>query len=266
MDEQETMRPPRENVVRALFGDETSPAVELRGDADPAAPPTLRGHFAVFNTWTEIRSAVEGRFLERIAPGSFKRAFSRRNGVRVLFNHGKDPAIGDKPIASIAELREDEIGAYYEAPLLDGLPPLVLSGLKAGEYGASFRFSVPNRDGERWDDMPKASEFNPDRLPERTITDLQLFEFGPVTFPAYAETTAGLRAVSMTDDFLATRITSDPERLAAFIERLRDLNALPIEGLAAEPHSDEGTSEPVPPTPRLIRSDDEWLTFLQEIA
>jgi hypothetical protein len=31
-------------------------------------------------------------------------------------------------------------------------------------------------------------------LPERTIKELRLFEFGPVTFPAYQSATAGVRS------------------------------------------------------------------------
>lgn len=31
-----------------------------------------------------------------------------------------------------------------------------------------------------------------DRLPERTIRDVRLFEFGPTTWPAYSDATAGL--------------------------------------------------------------------------
>jgi HK97 family phage prohead protease len=250
-------RPPRENIVRALF-----PAVEVR--EAKGKPATLFGHFAVFNQWAEISSAYEGKFLERIAPGAFKRTFERRNGLRVLFNHGKDPDIGDKPIASITDLREDEVGAYYEAELLEGLPPLVVSGLRAGEYGASFRFSINGRDGETWDDSPRASDHNPERLPERTIRSAHAYEFGPVTFPAYEAASAGVRSVSMTDDYVATRIASDPERLNHFIERLRDLDALPVVGLAVQLHSDDGTGErvaPVQPTsPTLSR--EEYLQWL----
>jgi hypothetical protein len=44
--------------------------------------------------------------------------------MRVTFQHGKDPQFGDKIIASIREVREDDEGAYYETPLVEGLPPL----------------------------------------------------------------------------------------------------------------------------------------------
>jgi hypothetical protein len=37
-------------------------------------------------------------------------------------------------------------------------------------------------------------------MPERTIREVQLFEFGPVVFPAYPAATAGMR--SLTDHYL----------------------------------------------------------------
>jgi hypothetical protein len=47
---------------------------------------------------------------------------------------------------------------------------------------------------EEWDDKPTRTETNPKGLPERTINELKLYEAGPVTFPAYSATTAGIRA------------------------------------------------------------------------
>lgn len=210
---------PRENLYRASY-----PGCELRDSGDN--PPTLVGHFAVFDQWTEINSAWEGSFLERIAPGAFAKSMRPewRDKLRVLFQHGKDPQIGDKPIAGITELREDKTGAYYEAELFDGLDPLLMAGLRAGGYGASFRFKVMREDV---DDDPGASTFNERGLPERTIKEAQVMEFGPVTFPAYSGATAGVR--SLTDlvhdvDTMtaATSILLDDERLAhakAFISR-----------------------------------------------
>jgi len=153
------------------------------------------GHFAVFDQWTEIDSAFEGRFLERIAPGAF-RASLARDRIKILFNHGHDPQLGDKPIASIEVLREDGTGAYYEAPLLDGVPELVIDDLAKGEYGASFRFSVGADD---WQRRPTRSTHNPEALRERTITQARVMEFGPVTFPASAGASAGLRSATASD-------------------------------------------------------------------
>jgi HK97 family phage prohead protease len=81
--------------------------------------------------------------MERIAPGAFKKTFREQpRPMRVLFQHGMDPQVGDKPLGPIRDLREDETGAYYEVPLLDAsyVRDQVLPGLRAGLYGASFRF------------------------------------------------------------------------------------------------------------------------------
>src|SRR5262245_11883920 len=139
--------PPKENLVRGVF-----PAdIELRDAADGEGR-TLYGHFSVFNTPTEINSMWEGNFIETIAPGAFKKTMrENRTGMRVLLNHGGDPELGDKPLGTIQELREDDVGAYYEAELFRSVPPLVMDGIRAGQYGASFRFRVMR---EEWNDSP----------------------------------------------------------------------------------------------------------------
>jgi phage head maturation protease len=62
--------------------------------------------------------------------------------------------------------------------------------MRAGQLGSSFRFRVLR---EQRDDRPPRSHHNPERLPERTIREATVFELGPVTFPAYAWITAGVR-------------------------------------------------------------------------
>lgn len=195
--------PPRANLVRARHS-----AVEFRA-AEEGGMPTLFGHFAVFNRWTEINSFFEGHFLERIAPGSFRKTFKEnRDRIRALFQHGRDPQIGDKPLGPIEELREEEAGAYYEVPMLDtAYNRELIPGLEAGLYGASFRFEVMRED---FDEEPEVSADNPKGLPERTLKEVRLHEFGPVTFPAYAEATADVR--SLTDHFIFEELARSPER------------------------------------------------------
>lgn len=198
IDVSENSAPPSDNLVRSVTSDD---AAQLDGR-------TLHGHFAVFDRWAEIRSMFEGEFKERISPGAFTRTFAEhRDRFKVLFDHGKDPQLGNKPLGPIAELREDGDGAYYEVPLID-TPynnEFVIPAAKAGLLGASFRFSIP-AGGDTW---------NRGRT-ERTITDLDLYEFGPVTFPAYADATAGVR--SGTDEFIDSLI-HDPRFLARFLDR-----------------------------------------------
>jgi HK97 family phage prohead protease len=178
----------------ALFLDE-------RAAAD--GQPRLGGHFCVFNEWTEIRE-FGGYFLERFIPGAFKKTIAdRRDKVRCLFQHGQDPQVGDKPLGPIEELKEDDKGVFYSVPLLDtSYNADLIKGLRAGIYGASFRFRVIR---ESRDENPPKSTHNPNGLPERTIEEAGLMEFGPVTFPAYEGATAGLRMFSLTDHFLRSQ-------------------------------------------------------------
>ena len=193
--------PPRAPLVRALPN-----GLELR-EADGDGMPTLAGHFAVFDQWTEIDSRFEGNFLERVAPGAFAKTFEEnRQQMRVLFEHGKDPQIGNKVLGAIKTLSEDERGAFYEVPLLDtSYNRDLLPALRSDLYGSSFRFEVMR---EQFTRTPERSEHNPEGLPERTLQEVRLYEFGPVTFPAYAGATAGLR--SMTDDYLRQVVTPEP--------------------------------------------------------
>src|SRR5574338_392363 len=205
--------PPKENLVRGIM-----PGMELR-EAQDGGMPTMVGHFAVFNEWTRIDSAWEGTFMERISPTAFDKTFAEnRAGMRVLFQHGKDPQIGDKPLGVIQNLVADERGGFYEVPLFDtAYNRELLPGLQAGAYGASFRFRAVREDFNR---NPERSDYNPEGIPERTITEAKVMEFGPVTFPAYEGATAGVR--SLTDDYILRSLFGDPERLEEFL-KLRGL-------------------------------------------
>lgn len=238
--------PPRENLVRGV-----RPGVELRTTED-GAMPTLHGRFAVFNEWTEIDSAWEGRFLERIQPGAFKKTIAEnRSGMRVLFDHGHDPNIGNKPLGPIADLRETDDGAYYEVPLLDTeYVRELLPGLQAGLYGASFRFKVMRED---FDKRPERSELNPEGLPERTITEARVMEFGPVTFPAYDGATAGVR--SLTDDWVRAELFGDTDRLREFLRSLDVRDAQQFAEHVTTSHSAPADSTPPQGTSSEARRD-----------
>lgn len=228
------MKAPTDNLFRAV-----RPGVELRAD-DDGGMPTMAGHFTVFNQWAEISSFWEGNFMERIAPGAFTKTVRENlDQVKVEFNHGMDPQVGDKVLGPIEVLREEKKGPYYEVPLLDtSYNRDIIPGLEAGLYGSSFRFKIMK---ETWEDEPGTSASNPKGLPERTVEEVRLFEFGPVTFPAYAEATAGIR--SLTDHFIERMLRSaDPEtlrRLHQFYETLRT----PDDPSRLD-HSDEGAAPP----------------------
>ena len=200
-----------DNLVRARYD---QGAAELRADGEGGGR-TLFGHFAVFDTWTEIDSWYEGRFLERVASGSFTETFKNKSGIRVLFEHGRDPSIGNKPIASPDVLREDAEGAYHESPLFTDANYVqeLMPALRAKQLGASFRFKVTD---EEWIEPKTSTTHNPGKLPERTIRAVDLYEYGPVTWGAYPEATSGVR--SGTDSFI-DQLLHDPLFLARMVER-----------------------------------------------
>lgn len=221
---------------------ESPAAAELR--SSESGSDVMTGHFAVFNTWTEINSRHEGQFMERIAPTAFNDTIAKRaKQIRVLYDHGADPQIGNKPLGVISDLRADPKGVFYNVDLFDAsyvndLKP----ALRAGQLGASFRMKVL---GDQWNNPTRSSADNPNLLPERTITQIELYEFGPVTFPAYADATARLRSRT---DWFCDELLNDPVFVARFAERIGAKNYEAIRN-SLPPVADRGTT----PTPAVVR-------------
>lgn len=223
--------------------------VEFRAGDDPgatdASPGTLVGHFSMFDNFYEINSWMEGNFVERIAPGAFKKTLQERKSggetpIRVLLEHGFDPTVGDKPLGVPAVLEERNGGPYAEVPLFDTSYNRDLApALQAGAYGQSFRFQVMV---DEWVE-PDADGFvrtgNPawDQLPQRTIREVKVSEFGPTVFPANPAADAGLR--STTDEFYERVRSRDPKRFGEVLARTANIRT------PAKPTTPpvEGTSE-----------------------
>ncbi len=201
--------------------------LESRADGESDGR-TLVGYAAMYNRWTEIDSWYEGRFMERIAPGAFKNTLAKRGErVKVLFNHGYDPSIGDKPLGKASRMVEDDAGLWTETPLSRTSYNDDLIELLRDEAidGMSFRFRVT---AEEWLEDPDLVS-NEYKLPERTITGLDLYEFGPVTFPAYEATSAGVRSADM---FRAWRLGHKPPDVG---DRSTVGDTPPSDSRAAEP-------------------------------
>jgi hypothetical protein len=235
-------------------------ALAVRADEPAGDAPadgrlgTLEVDFSRFDTWYEIDSFWEGQFVERIVRGAFKKTI-RENGsnVKVLFNHGFDFHIGDKVLGVPEVLEERDVSPHLEAGLLDtsynrDLEP----GLRAGAYGSSFMFEVL---AEKWVREPEKSEHNPDGLPERTITQVRLFEAGPVTWPANPDATASLRSGT---DWYAEQVQLRRDReqfdeLVRSFAAFRALNGLSIpEGTATPPVTKPETPASEPDSDRHV--------------
>jgi HK97 family phage major capsid protein/HK97 family phage prohead protease len=225
-----------------------SDRTELRANASKdGGMPTMEGHFSMFDNWYQINSAFEGKFMERINPGAFKKTFSddasRKNAgdkIKCLLEHGHDYTVGDKPLGVPRSLSEDGDGAYYEVPLLDtSYVRDLVPALDAGAYGSSFRFRVLQ---DEWVEEPERSDSNPEGIPERTIKEVRVMEFGPTMFPANSSATAGMR--STTDDYYAALRARRPEEFDTAMRSVKETReSLAAERAAAEKDKNPGRSD-----------------------
>ena len=147
------------------------------------------GYGAVFNQRTDIG----GMWIEEIAPGAFAPALAGGD-VRALYNHDPNHVLGRQSAGTLT-LREDETGLRYEF-VPDPTDPdamSVLAKVRRGDVtGSSIGFTVRS---EEWTRPATAGE-----LPVRRITEVDwLRDVGPVTFPAYEQTTVEAEARSQAE-------------------------------------------------------------------
>jgi HK97 family phage prohead protease len=191
----------RADLVAALAVCERS--VEFRATSDePGDGRTLEGYAAVFDQPTRIDS-YEGTFDEVVKRGAFRKTLRERQPV-MQFDHGNDKRTGSTPIGAIKDLREDDEGLFVRARLFDNelVEPIRQAVEGQAIRGMSFKFRVM---ADRWVDAAGKRIKDDDELADlltdpgdrgpirREITEVQLFELGPVVFPAYDQTSVGVR-------------------------------------------------------------------------
>ena len=157
---------------------------------------SFSGYAAVFNSDSEPLP-----FVERIAPGAFRRSLKSKNNIRMYLNHDSSMLLATTR-AKTLRLMEDERGLKVEADLPDTTVGRDLSTLiQRGDVDSmSFGFSVPPK-GDSWSDDGMVRE----------LKEVRLYEVSVVTgFPAYQATSASVRSL----DQLAERTAADVDKLA----------------------------------------------------
>ncbi len=147
--------------------------------------PGIEGVAAVYNQTYDT-----GWFIETIKPGAFARALQEKQDVRCLFNHDPNNLLARTKSGTL-RMTDASDGLHYDA---DTDPNTtmgrdVAAMIERGDLdGCSFSFNVR---GDVW--RHERDEDGKGETTYRDITDLDLFDVGPVTFPAYTQTSVGVR-------------------------------------------------------------------------
>ncbi|MFL0172423.1 HK97 family phage prohead protease [Mycobacterium sp. SMC-13] len=183
---------------------------------------TFEGYGAVFDSPTRIDS-WEGLFDEQIAAGAFRKSI-RELIPKFQFDHGRS-VFGSLPCGVITDIHEDDNGLFVQARMSSSWfwEPLREAIASQAVDGMSFRFSVVR---DEWRDnagkLVKPEEVDkilyygeqPERTPLlRILKEVRVAEVGPVVWPAYPDTTAGLRSKVIDLDRLRD---GDPEHRKLF--------------------------------------------------
>ncbi len=173
---------------------------------------TFTGYAAVFNSPSEPLP-----FIERIAPGAFKRSLKARNDIKLLWNHDTGSVLGSTRAGTL-KLEEDSYGLRVTAVLPDtNLGRDVRTLVQRGDVNAmSFGFSVP-AGGDSWNAEGT----------ERTLKSVRIFEVSVVAYPAYQQT-AGTASVRSFDG-VAKRAEVDADQLADAMLAIEDGKDLSLE-------------------------------------
>ena len=202
-----------------------TPAGEIKVETRADGGKTLAGYAAVFHrdgdAGTEYRLGPD--IVERIAPTAFNRALQEKHDARALFNHDPNMLLG-RAGAGTLRLSVDPRGLRYEIDIPDTqVGKDVATSIARGDLsGSSFAFSIKGKDGQRFE---KGKDYD-----VRHILDVDLYDVGPVTYPAYEGTTTGLRSGDCSGAFDAVNDWRKEAEADAVAVRLRVLELEGVDG------------------------------------
>jgi HK97 family phage prohead protease len=122
-------------------------------------------------------------------PGAFDRALKEKQDVRALFNHDDNQVLGRSKSGTL-RMSVDSKGLKYEIDPPDTqLGRDLVTSIRRGDIdGSSFAFIVR---GQKWNETTKDGV----TTYLREITDCDLMDVSPVTYPAYEQTSVAVRTM-----------------------------------------------------------------------
>lgn len=153
----------------------------------------FKGHAAVFNSRTFIGPAAWG-FFEEIDSAAFNRALEEKQDVRFLQNHDANFVLA-RTTNDTLTLRTDKVGLAVEADMAPVSYARDLSILLNRRDVSQMSFAFAVKDDE-WRTVKIKDPDTGDELEAdlRVVKDVDLYDVAVVTYPAYSDTDAALRA------------------------------------------------------------------------
>lgn len=168
-----------------------------------------------------------GGWQERFQAGAFDLSVGN---IRCLFNHDSNYVLGDT-VSKTLRLADKSDGLHFECdlPKTQTIQDLVGDPIARGTInGCSFMFRALDT---KWETLGD--------LDVRTVLKAEIFEVGPVTWPAYTDTNVSARAVAELAEYRTAKATPVVSpRLAAIADKimsgqgLTDAEALEFRALA----------------------------------
>ena len=143
-----------------------------------------------------------GKFVERICKGAFRKALERAEDVRILLNHNWDKDLGGTADGNL-ELEEDPIGLHARAIISD--EEVVKKARRGDLVGWSFGFS--DRKVENGEEKG---------LTLRNVKDLDLYEVSLIDRyknPAYDGTLVSVRTADESKSINVSDVTEASTRI-----------------------------------------------------
>jgi HK97 family phage major capsid protein/HK97 family phage prohead protease len=202
--------------------------VELTGATEESGELVVSGYVNQTGQWSQPLGR-EKRFIERIEPGTFKRALDKGNDVNFLAEHDNKLLLASTKNGSLS-LTEDDKGLFMEARISPtswgkDYHQLISDGLLTN---MSFGMGVK---ADKW-------EKRSDGTYERSISDLTLAEVSVVRNPAYVQSSIQARSMEIIDE---PNITLTEEPKMSKEKTLKELRAQ-MEALEAEVRAEVGNT------------------------
>ena len=158
--------------------------IEVRNAGDGG--PRIEGYSVVFDRQTELMPGLHEAIDRRAFDGV------ELAGVVGLFNHDSNYVLGRSP--ATMRLAVDDRGLRYsaDAPDTPTIRDLVVEPIRRGDVsGSSFSFALDWAD----DDAIRVTRLNDGGLLRTILKVAALYDVGPVSIPAYRETSAAVRSL-----------------------------------------------------------------------